>query len=473
MLLFQQVVVLLKILIINGGNLFKLYIHRCKMVLLLGMLICFSCCAEYAVETEKKTSDYVTTRSITFPSLLTDFFSHSCNGLDSVINTLKNIDREKNFIGSFLKKYGIPLWNYTLILDGDDEVSFYVPLYQGKSLLSIDALWFFHISDGIMTYAPFRRTDERIKNHEQRFIFDLLSWHVFGESNSSGLVFKEKESSSRAWIVTERCWDVYTGTGEQLEYKYTNCVQNAYWVIETNLQDTTSPEDGFADVSVPIGAGGFGSGSGFGSASVSAGDIFSNENFTEETWNMVDCLLEEVLEDCMGEALFNGIKEKLNGDKITLRFIENGSSGYKWKNRTLSMSVDQLESHVLFHEMFHLYQTLSEAQFTFENYLLNREIETHYAQYLFRKKQAFLFDVETDFVYITDNRLHACRLLEDYIDDYGVISNGSNLLTLEEHLEFVVTDAFHKYGYANYPFDYESFEQTFGILKELANNCKP
>ena len=324
-----------------------------------------------------------------------------------------------------------------------------------------------------MTYAPFRRTDERIKNHEQRFIFDLLSWHVFGESNSSGLVFKEKELSSRAWIVTERCWDVYTGTGEQLEYKYTNCVQNAYWVIETNLQDTTSPEDGFADVSVPIGAGGFGSGSGFGSASVSAGDIFSNENFTEETWNMVDCLLEEVLEDCMGEALFNGIKEKLNGDKITLRFIENGSSGYKWKNRTLSMSVDQLESHVLFHEMFHLYQTLSEAQFTFENYLLNREIETHYAQYLFRKKQAFLFDVETDFVYITDNRLHACRLLEDYIDDYGVISNGSNLLTLEEHLEFVVTDAFHKYGYANYPFNYESFEQTFGILKELANNCKP
>lgn len=167
------------------GNLFKLYIHRCKMVLLLGMLICFSCCAEYAVETEKKTSDYVTTHSITFPSLLTDFFSHSCNGLDSVINTLKNIDREKNFIGRFLKKYGIPLWNYTLILEDDDEVSFYVPLYQGKSLLSIDALWFFHISDGIMTYAPFRRTDERIKNNEQRFIFDLLSWHVFGESNAS------------------------------------------------------------------------------------------------------------------------------------------------------------------------------------------------------------------------------------------------------------------------------------------------
>lgn len=454
------------------GNLFKLYIHRCKMVLLLGMLICFSCCAEYAVETEKKTSDYVTTRSITFPSLLTDFFSHSCNGLDSVINTLKNIDREKNFIGSFLKKYGIPLWNYTLILDGDDEVSFYVPLYQGKSLLSIDALWFFHISDGIMTYAPFRRTDERIKNNEQRFIFDLLSWHVFGESNASGLVFKEKESSSRAWIVTERCWDVYTGTGEQLEYKYTNCVQNAYWVAETNHWDTTSPEDDSSGGSLPIGGGGS-SGGVSGGSSISAGDIFSNENFTEDSWNMADCLLEDVLDDCMGEALFNGIKEKLNGDKITLRFIENGSSSYNWENRTLSMSVDQLESHVLLHEMFHLYQTLSESEQSFTNSLMNREIETHFAQYLFRKRQSPLWNVETDYVYFRDERLQATRSIEDYIDDYGTVRGNINWDDVEFYFKYFVADAFRKKGYDECSFANESVEQTFSLIKELTKNCNP
>ena len=454
------------------GNLFKLYIHRCKMVLLLGMLICFSCCAEYAVETEKKTSDYVTTRSITFPSSLTDFFSHSCNGLDSVINTLKNIDREKNFIGRFLKKYGFPLWNYTLILDGDDEVSFYVPLYQGKSLLSIDALWFFHISDGIMTYAPFRRTDERIKNNEQRFIFDLLSWHVFGESNASGLVFKEKESSSRAWIVTERCWDVYTGTGEQLEYKYTNCVQNVYWVAETNHWDTTSPEDDSSGGSLPIGGGGS-SGGVSGGSSISAGDIFSNENFTEDSWNMADCLLEDVLADCMGEALFNGIKEKLNGDKITLRFIENEASSYNWENRTLSMSVDQLESHVLLHEMFHLYQTLSESEQSFKNSLMNREIETHFAQYLFRKRQSPLWNVETGYVYVRDKRLRASRLIGRFIDDYGMIKDESQRYLVESYLEFSVAELFRKHGYDNCPFANESVEQTFSLIKELTKKCNP
>lgn len=130
------------------GVMFKNCIRRYKMILLLGLVACFSCYTEYMFETEKNTPSPASARSISFPSSLTDFFSHSCNGLDSVINTLRNINKEKNFIGGFLKKYGIPLWNYTLILKGEDEVSFYVPLYQGKSLLSIDAFWFFHISDG-------------------------------------------------------------------------------------------------------------------------------------------------------------------------------------------------------------------------------------------------------------------------------------------------------------------------------------
>ena len=454
------------------GAKYKDYIHRYKIMMLLGVLICFSCCTEYIFETEKDTPAPVSARSISFPSSLTDFFSHSCNGLDSVINTIKNINKKKNFISGFLKKYGIPLWNYTLILKDEDEVSFYVPLYQGKSNLSIDAFWFFHITDGKIVYAPFRRTDNRIKNHEQRFIFDLLSWMVFGEKNSSGLIFKEQESSSRGWIITERCWVTYTGTEGNLEYRDSHCSLNAFWVDETVYWITTAPEDDLSGGSTTVGGGNSGTGGG-GSSSASASDIFFNDDFNDVSWNMVDYLLEDILNDCMGEALFNGIKEKLNGDKIKIRFIEDDGSSYNLENRTLSMSVNQLESHVLFHEMFHLYQTLSEAQFTFENYLMNREIECHYAQYLFLKKQAFLFDLETDSVYVRDERLHACRLLEDYIDDYGDIEDGTTFLGLAEHLEYVVVDAFRNRGYENYPFNYESLEQTFGILRELANNCKP
>lgn len=454
------------------SNMFKAFVLRCKKVLFLIVIICFSCCAEYAVETERKSSDYVATRSITFPSSLTDFFSHSCNGLDSVINTLRNINKEKNFIGSFLKKYGIPLWNYTLILKGEDEVSFYVPLFQGKSNLSINAFWFFHITDGKIIYAPFRRADDRIKKHEQRFVLDLLSWRVFGENNTSGLIFEEKESSSRAWIVTERCWDVYTGTANNLEYKYTNCVQNAFWVDETVYWITTAPEDDSSGGSTTVGGGGNSGTGGGGSSSASASDIFSNDDFNDVSWDMADYLLEDILNDCMGEALYNGIKEKLNGDKIKIRFIENEASSYNWNDKVLSISVDQLESHVLFHEMFHLYQTLSEAQFTFENSLMNREIETHFAQFLFFKHQSPLWNVETNYIYQNNERLRTCPLINRYIDDYGNIKDENLKYRFESLLVGNIVDAYCNDGYDNYPFNYDSADQTFNIVKELTKNCK-
>jgi len=454
------------------GAKYKDYIHRYKIMMLLGVLICFSYCTEYTFETEKNTKAATFARSSSLPTSLTDFFSYSCNGLDSVINTIKNINKKKNFISGFLKKYGIPLWNYTLILKDEDEVSFYVPLYQGKSNLSIDAFWFFHITDGKIVYAPFRRTDNRIKNHEQRFIFDLLSWMVFGEKNASGLIFKEQESSSRGWIITERCWVTYTGTEGNLEYRDSHCSLNAFWVDETVYWITTAPEDDLSGGSTTVGGGGNSGTGGGGSSSASASDIFSNDDFNDVSWNMADYLLEDILNDCMGEALFNGIKEKLNGDKIKFRFIENEASSYNLTNRTLSISVDQLESNVLFHEMFHLYQSLSESQSSFINHKMNREIETHFAQYLFRKKQAFLFDLETDSLFLTNEKLHACRTIENYVDDYGVIKDGTGL-SLAEHLEYVVVDAFRNQGYGNYPFNYESIDMTFRILKELTNNCNP
>jgi uncharacterized membrane protein YgcG len=255
----------------------KACVRQIKTSLILGILMCFSCCAEYTFETEKKPSDFVATRSISLPSSLTDFFNCSHTNVDSIINTLRKINKEKNFINAFLKKYGIPLWNYTCILKGENEVSYYVPLYQGKSLLSIDAFWFFHIADGKIIYAPFRRTDERIKDNEQRFVFDWLTWEVFGESNIYGLFFKEKEISSRAWILVEKCWDIYTGPAYDLEYQYTNCIQNVYWVDETIYWLSSVPDNNGSGGSVSIGGGGGGnsSSSGSGESSASASGILT------------------------------------------------------------------------------------------------------------------------------------------------------------------------------------------------------
>ena len=446
---------------------FNVCIHLFRMLLLGGLLVCISCCSEYLVEKENKSSVVIAARSLSLPTSPTDFFGYSCAGIDSVINTLRNIDKEKNFVTAFLEKYGVPLWNYTCILKGENEVSYYVPIYQGKSLLSIDSFWFFHISEGEIIYAPFSRTDERIKDNEQRFVFDWLTWKVFGENNAYGLSFIEKESSSRAWILVERCWDVYTGTANDLKYQYTNCIRNAFWVDETVYWLAAVPEDD------PIGGSASVGGGSCGSSATSASCIFNNDNFTDDSWSMVDYLLEDILEDCMGEALYNGIKEKLNGDKVTLRFSESDGSSYNWSSKTLSMSVSQLESNVLFHEMFHLYQSLSESEQSFENSLMNREIEAHYAQYLFSKNNTFLFDVETDFIYLKNERLRACRSIEDYIDDYGVIQDGIELIDLGDYLEFVVTSVFRSDGYENLPLNNVNLGQTFENINELNKNCKP
>ena len=84
------------------------------------------------------------------------------------------------FIGEFLKEYGIPLWNCTYIIDDGIEQTYFVPLYNGQTSLEITSLWFFHVSEGKIIYAPFRRDDPSIAGHEQCFVFDLLSYLVFG-----------------------------------------------------------------------------------------------------------------------------------------------------------------------------------------------------------------------------------------------------------------------------------------------------
>lgn len=150
--------------------------------------------------------------------------------------------------------------------------------------------------------------------------------------------------------------------------------ETVYWLA-------TVPDDDASGGSTSVGGGT----SGAEGASTSASGIFSNDNFTNESWNMADYLLEDILDDCMGGALYNGIKEKLNGEKITLRFSENDGSSYNWNSKMLSLSVNQLESNVLFHEMFHLYQTLSESEQSFESSLMNREIEAHLLNIYFIK----------------------------------------------------------------------------------------
>lgn len=80
-----------------------------------------------------------------------NFFAYTDSTLKAVISALRRVEEEKHFTASFLLKYGIPLWNFTYKLTGE-ETCIFVPLYRLDKPHCIDAIWLLHIKDGWMKF---------------------------------------------------------------------------------------------------------------------------------------------------------------------------------------------------------------------------------------------------------------------------------------------------------------------------------
>ena len=228
------------------------------------------------------------------------FFAYADSTLRTVISALRKVEQEEHFTASFLLKYGIPLWDFTYQSTEKEETCIFVPLYRLDKPHSIDAIWLLHIKDGWMKFFPLKRDDELIKEGDQVFIFDLLSYMVFGEENAQELIFKP-HAQTRSVITVTQCWDVYTGTKGHLEYSYTNCINHSYWV-----------DDAF----------------------------INNSN-----WNSG------------GGGLYSQLKEKVKNNKINLEFDFGKGYSYNWEEHTLHIGLEELEANNLLHEMFHVFQT--------------------------------------------------------------------------------------------------------------------
>lgn len=102
----------------------------------------------------------------------------------------------------------------------------------------------------------------------------------------------------------------------------------------------------------------------------------------EETW-----MLDKIMKDCMGKALYNGLKESLKGKTLVIQFNEtqDGSFGSQGEGIGISLGM-QMESNQLFHEMMHAYRTFQETLSSYNGSTLNGEIEAWYAQYLYTSR---------------------------------------------------------------------------------------
>ena len=423
-----------------GTNRFRIRVHLLSFILLLGLFMYSSCVKEHMEQAHQKEAlDVMASRGISISASLSCFFNHSISLLDTVIMNLSNINENQEFIGEFLKEYGIPLWNCTYIIDDGIEQTYFVPLYNGQTSLEITSLWFFHVSEGKIIYAPFRRDDSSIAGHEQCFVFDLLSYLVFGEENSSGLVFGEKSSLSRSYLITlYECTPVCVSSESGGEYWYEDCVYRKYWVDETWNWITVNPGTGGGGVIDGGGSNEGGNSSGNDYTSTFATQIFQNNNFSENSWEIVDKLLDEIQEICIGATLFNQIKEKLDGEKIGFQFVVSDGSGYVHSNRTLNIDVDQINSNALLHEMMHLYQTLTETEFSYESSLMNRELEARYAQYVYLQNKSYLARAPYEC-----SEWNIMASINDYIDNKGHLREGSDNDSFAAFLEYQIIPIYH------------------------------
>lgn len=230
----------------------------------------------------------------------------------------------------------------------------------------------------------------------------------------------------------------------------------------------SAPDGGAGGSGLDVGVGG---GVGGSSGSPNAKSLFTNDRFTDDNWKITEILIDKILEDCMGSALFQSVKNTLRGNKITLNFSDEEGASYNLSTKVLTLGVE-LESNQLFHELWHLYQTLQESAPSFQNSTMNQELEAHYAQYLYLSKKKWFSGSEHEKGYLYNSRGLATRGFMGYISRKGNLVNQQDNDVLQVYIETIAIPVFRKDGYPTEPYDAtRSGKSVFSNLNTLTKNC--
>jgi len=191
-------------------------------------------------------------------------------------------------------------------------------------------------------------------------------------------------------------------------------------------------------------------------------------------------MFDKIIQDCMGEALYNGLVESFNGGTIVIQFVEGAAGSFgpiSETNKSTGIKLGmQMESNQLLHEMFHAYQSYQTTTSDYNATGMNREIEAHYAQYLYvsRLPEYQSSDNKWKRRYSTDSRYAATKSLENYIDDKGnLLTNGAQDI-VKTFIEYTICPIYreHKYDQENYPYIKKTnVLDNFKNIKKLTKDC--
>lgn len=394
--------------------------------------------------------------------------------LNLILTALQTVETEDPFIQNFVQDYGIPMWEYADIIEEEERTSFFIPVYNEKYPKIINTIWFFQQKGGYLTYTTICRGNQTIIHYNQEFLFDYLSYNIFGEDNKSGLVFRDP-LSTRTKIVYG-CTDSYVVVGGVSTYKQTLCKEVDVWENPGSEREPPSNEDRYnGKIPIPQAGGGGGGGSSSTPKAPLAKAIFRNTYMASTNWQTLEKMIEKLKMNCMGEALYNGLKSLLNGKTLSIHFTNssNGSFGQQGESVGISLS-DNMESNQLLHEMLHAYQSYQGTLSSFNNSKLNGEIEAWYAQYLYTSSLPEYKGSKWERRDNLDPRRGIIRDLTRYINAKGNLLPSKTIAELESFLLNNIKPIFNSNHYTadKYPFDYNKAGlQNFNNLRKITANC--
>lgn len=404
--------------------------------------------------------------------------------LYSIAAQLKLKNDTTEFVSDFIEKYGYPVWDKAFRFPEKENMVYAVPIMNDIRNSEIEAIWFFIVKYGHTTYTLYSRAmaNEIIEllggdGIEETWMFDYFTRNILQKEPASGLIFfpiDTAETRSYSLPVENElyCTHVlsWTGNGE-------NYYDHGYTCWSTNNVSYFFNESG--DIGVGGGGGGGGSGGDSGSPENSAAPyahgIFRNSHMILTNWRAIEKMLDKIMKDCMGKALYNGLKESLKGKTLVIQFNESqdGSFGSQGEGIGISLGM-QMESNQLFHEMMHAYRTFQETLSSYNGSTLNGEIEAWYAQYLYTSRLPEYVGSKWETRDKKDPRRSIIRNLKELIDHKGNLRPGVALITLEDEILNKIIPVFHKKHYTNdkYPFDYNRPGlENFNCIRKLTTDC--
>ena len=403
-----------------------------------------------------------------------------------ITEQLKLKNDSTDFVASFVNRYGYPLWKDAYIFPEGDKLVFAIPVKSLIPKAEIEAIWYFSAGSNRTDYRIYtREMADRIAMQtgedgiEDTWMFDYFTRNALHKSPASGLDFLPSETVtsrvSTIYIENTYCSHViaYTGNGENFVDHGYNCWTSpgGYYAFDDEGNGSIASGEGGG------GGGGDSSCSDATAASVApkAYGIFRNSKMTAENWKVIEKLINKLMEDCMGEELYNGLKGFLKGKRLTIQFKEgaNGSFGFQGTSTGIALGM-QIESNQLLHEMFHAYRAYQENPLTYNSSTLNGEIEAWYAQYLYTSKLPEYKGSKWERRDNIDSRRVAIKNLANIIDAKGNLLPGKSVDELEFELLYTIMPIFHHSHYTvdKYLFDFgRSALDNFSNLRKLTINC--